>query len=244
MIFSGAVEVGIGTGTDLWRLAGLPWGLGLAGALRFFVRDDHGPSPIRGWWESRTTGPACQEGYRERGSLPNGITARPAWPAWPVAKDKDQASRAKLRCGQGAPRQTRPGTRGARLQDPAERHRVPAPGPPKPSSRDARGPPKAARQVSLALQACTERLALYKPEGASEGEFAVVASVRPRHGGCIHRQVSDCRLRFSPPLTQPLTVRDRANLEHLHDCRQPCGRLGCCGPRCSYCARPDSQSRT
>src|SRR5208337_4798550 len=64
-------------------------------------------------------------------------------PAWQVTKDKVEASRAMLRCGQGAPKGIRPRTRVTRPQSEGKQREEQDL--PTQSSRDARGPPKAAR---------------------------------------------------------------------------------------------------
>ena len=81
-------------------------------ALRLFVWDDHGLSPIRGWGQSRTT--RRREPRGVSGTLevsPTGSIPRRENPAWQVANDKVEASRAKLRFGQEAPKGIRPLTR-------------------------------------------------------------------------------------------------------------------------------------
>ncbi len=56
-------------------------------------------------------GAACREGYRERLSLPNGISTSRENPAWQVTNDKVEASRAMLTHGHEAPECKRPLTR-------------------------------------------------------------------------------------------------------------------------------------
>ncbi len=57
-------------------------------------------------------GAACREGYRERLSLPNGISTSRENPAWQVTNDKVEASRAMLTHGHEAPEYERPLTHG------------------------------------------------------------------------------------------------------------------------------------
>src|SRR5271157_795033 len=74
---------------------------------------------------------------------PTGSIPRREDPTWQVTKDKVEASRAKLRYGQGAPEGIRPRTRVARHQ--SEGKQRAKQDLPTQSSRDARAPPKAAR---------------------------------------------------------------------------------------------------
>ena len=98
-------------------------------------------------------GDASQEVYRGRLEVsPTGSIPRRENPAWQVANDKVEASRAKLRFGQEAPKGIRPRTRVTRPQ--CEGKRRSKPDLSTQSSRDARAPTKVARYVSLALQAC------------------------------------------------------------------------------------------
>ena len=61
-------------------------------------------------------GDASQEGYRGRGKVSDGINTTPGKPGRQVANDKVEASRAKLRFGQSAPKAVRPLTRVTRPQ--------------------------------------------------------------------------------------------------------------------------------
>src|SRR5271157_2061714 len=98
-------------------------------------------------------GDASQEGYRGRLEVsPTGSIPCRENPAWQVTKDKVEASRAMLCCGLGAPKGIRPRTRVTRPQSEGKQREEQDL--PTQSSRAARGPPKAARYVSLALQAC------------------------------------------------------------------------------------------
>src|SRR5208283_2114380 len=73
-------------------------------------------SPVRGCGCRNHKVPRAKRGIGDVGSLPNGINTTPGKPGRQVANDKVEASRAKLRCGQDAPKGIRPRTRVTRPQ--------------------------------------------------------------------------------------------------------------------------------
>src|SRR5271157_1274609 len=99
------------------------------------------PARRCGWSNHKAT--RAKRGIGDVGSLPNGINTMPGKPAWQVANDKVEASRAKLRFGQDAPKGIRPRTRVTRPQS-KDKERL-EPDLLNPSSRAARAPPKVAR---------------------------------------------------------------------------------------------------
>ena len=135
---SAAAEAGTGTGND--RSLDLP---GLGRLLRLLVWDDHGCLQLDDTDRVRTRCRVPRGVSRTFEVSPTGSVPRREDPTWQVTKEKVEASRAKLRCGQGAPKAIRPQTRVTRLQNEAKRHTEPDL--PNQSSRDARVPPTAAR---------------------------------------------------------------------------------------------------
>src|SRR5271157_408040 len=69
-------------------------------------------SPIRGWGRYRTSRLRVPRGVSGTFEVsPTGSIPRREDPTWQVTKDKVEASRTMLRCGQGAPKGIRPRTR-------------------------------------------------------------------------------------------------------------------------------------
>ena len=116
------------------------WLSGPGRLLRLLVWNDHGCLQLEDTGRVRTRCRVPRGISRKFEVSPTGSIPRREDPPWQVTKDKVEASRAKLRCGRGAPKARRPRTRvtSPRVKDQCDLHQVCS----NQSSRDARVPPR------------------------------------------------------------------------------------------------------